>query len=34
VQLGDIAASVRIVDQGDHVQLIVPVELADKIKAR
>jgi hypothetical protein len=34
IRLGDIAVNVRIVDQGDAVELVVPAELADKIKAR
>jgi hypothetical protein len=34
VQLGDIAVNVRIVDQGDAVELVLPPELADRIAAR
>ncbi len=33
-QLGDIAVNVRIVDQGDAVELVVPPELADRITHR
>lgn len=34
VRLGDIAVNVRIVDEGDAMELVVPPELADKIAAR
>ncbi len=34
VKVGDIAVNVRIVDQGDVVELVVTPELADKIKTR